>query len=271
VKKLKSPYSESFPVRLRNFRLDNGFTQKQLGTRWNVSPESISAWEVGRRKPPVQLVPLLIEELEIDRDELIEYISGGGIQSQGETNQKKNYVKIEQNSLNIRTFKSQHVCESEILREAHRAKAIKVLTIRGDKYFVGTKSIFHPILEEGNSTIELLVLSPWAEHITEELASNLQHKSAEEIRERMRMSLDYLMGLDRRYEKFSVRCYHEEPIFKLLIFDDVMFVSSFAHEVPKNDEKAEMFIIQGRNALFLGFEKHFDELLKHSVAPESGG
>lgn len=268
---MKSPYSESFPVRLRNYRLDNGFTQKQLAIRWSVSPETISAWERGRRNPPVQLVPTLIEELEIDRDELIEYISGGSIKSKGETNQKKNYVKIEQNSLIIRTFKNQQVCEPEIRREAHRAKTIKVLTIRGDKYFVGTKSIFHPILEEGNATIDLLVLSPQAEHITEELASKLQHKSAEEIREGMRMSLDYLMGLVRRYEKFSVKCYLEEPVFKLLIFDDVMFVSSFAREVPKNDENAEMFMIQGKNSLFLGFEKHFDELLKHSVAPDSGG
>lgn len=268
---MKSPYSESFPVRLRNFRLDNGFTQKELAGRWSVSPETISAWEGGRRKPPVQLVPILIQELEMDRDELIEYISGGSIKSEEETNQKKNYVKIEQNSLNIRMFKNQQMCELEIRREAHRAKAIKVLTIRGDKYFVGTKSIFRPILEEGNVTIALLVLSPQAEHITEELAQKLHHKSAEEIREGMRMSLDYLIGLVRRYEKFNVKCYHEEPVFKLLIFDEVMFVSSFALEIPKNDENAEMFMIQGRNSLFLGFEKHFDELLKRSLAPDNGG
>lgn len=268
---MKSRYFESFPVRLRNFRLDNGFTQKQLGMRWNVSPETISAWEAGRRKPPVQLVPLLIEELELDRDELIEYISGGSSVSKEETNQKKNYVKIEQNSLSIRMFKNQKVCELEIHREAHRAKAIKILTIRGNEYFVGNKSIFHPILEEGNATIDLLVLAPQAEHITEELAKNLQHKSAEEIREGMHNSLNYLKGLIRRYEKFSVRCYHEEPIFKLLIFDEVMFVSSFAREIAKNDENAEMFMIQGKNALFLGFEKHFDELLKRSFDPENGG
>lgn len=257
-------------MRLRNFRLDNGFTQKHLGMRWNVSPETISAWEAGRRRPPVQLVPLLAEELELDRDELIEYISGGSL-SKEETNQKKNYVKIEQHSLNIRMFKNQHVCEPEIRREAHRAKTIKVLTIRGNDYFVGNKSIFHPILEEGNAAIDLLVLSPQAEHITEELASNLRHRSSEEIRARMRMSLDYLMGLVRQYEKFNVKCYSEEPIFKLLIFDEVMFVSSFAREIPKNDENAEMFMIQGKNALFLGFEKHFDELLKRSITPDSGG
>src|SRR5260370_42245865 len=113
---------------------------------------------------------MLIEEVELDRDELIKYISGGSIISKEETNQKKNYVKIEQNSLNIRMFKNQHVCEFEIRREAHRAKTIKVLTIRGNEYFVGKKSIFHPILEEGNAAIDLLVLSPQAEHITEELA-----------------------------------------------------------------------------------------------------
>lgn len=268
---MKSPFSESFPERLRNFRLDNGFTQKELAGRWSVSPETISAWEAGRRRPPVHLVQKLIEELEMDRDELIEYISGGSIKGEGETNHKKFYLKIEQNSLNIRMYKNQQVCESEIRREAHRANKIKVLTIRGNEYFVGNKSIFHPILEEGNATIDLLVLSPQAQHITEELASKLQHKSAEEIRAKMRMSLDYLIGLVHQYDKFSVKCYHEEPIFKLLIFDDVMFASSFAREMPKNDEHAEMFMIQGRNSLFLGFEKHFDELLKRSVAPDNGG
>ena len=136
---------------------------------------------------------------------------------------------------------------------------------------MGTKSIFRNIIEEETSTIELLVLSPEAEHVTEELARSLQHKSAEEIREGMRMSLDYLMGLDRRYTKFSVRCYKEEPIFKLLIFDDVMFVSSFAREIPKNDENAEMFMIREGNSLFGGFEKHFHELSKRSVFPGDVG
>src|ERR1051326_2551063 len=139
------PYSESFPVRLRNFRLDNGYTQKQLAERWSVSPETISAWEGGRRRPPVQLVLLLSQELEMDRDELIEFISGGGIKSVEETKQMENYLKIEQNGLNIRMFKNEQVCEPEIRREASRSKTIKVLTMRGNANFIGNKSIFHQI------------------------------------------------------------------------------------------------------------------------------
>lgn len=270
MKELKMPYSESFPERLRNYRLDNGFTQKQLATQWFVSSETISAWEKGRRKPPIKLVPILASELEMDKEELIEYISGG-VKSKKNVNQQKNYIKFGQNGLNFKMFQSQQMCELEIRKEVQRARTIKVLTIRGDKYFVGTQSIFHQIIEEETATIELLVLSPEAEHITEELARSLQHKSAEEIREGMRQSLDYLMRFVRRYKNFSVKCYKEEPIFKLLIFDDVMFVSSYAREIPKNDENAEMLMIWEGNSLFGGFEKHFHELSKRSAFPGDVG
>jgi transcriptional regulator with XRE-family HTH domain len=260
-------YSESFTERLKNYRKDYGLTQKQLAARWHVSPETISAWEGGRRKPTVQLVQLLTNELEMDRGELIEYISGDSVKSKEDLKREIDSVLLEQNDIILKKFQNQQWCEPNIRKEARLAKIIKVLTIRGDKYFVGTKSILRDILEEENSTIELLVLSPEAGHITEELAMKLQHKSAEEIRQGMRDSLDHLMRLTRRFKKFQVKCYDEEPIFKILIFDDVIFVSSFAREIPKNDENAEMVMIRGGNALFPGFEKLFDELSSRSVSP----
>jgi transcriptional regulator with XRE-family HTH domain len=266
-KELKMTYSESFPERLKNYRKDNGLTQKQLAARWNVSPETISAWEGGRRKPPVQLVLTLTSELEMDKGELIEYISGDSIKSKEGVTQETDSVQLEQNDLIIKKFPNQQWCEPNIRKEARLAKKIKVLTIRGDKYFVGTKSILRDVLEEENSTVELLVLSPEARHITEELAIKLQHKSAEEIRQGMRDSLDHIMRLVRRFKKFQVKSYDEEPIFKILIFDDIMFVSSFAREIPKNDESAEMLMIRGGNALFAGFEKFFDELSRRSFSP----
>ena len=118
-----------------------------------------------------------------------------------------------------------------------------------------------------DTIIEVLVLSPDAEHITEELAKKLQHNSVEEIRERMRLALEHLKYLARRNGNFEVRCYNEKPNFKILMFDNVMFVTSFASDVPKNDDTAKMLrMVREGNPLFMGFERHFDELAKRSVS-----
>jgi hypothetical protein len=47
----------------------------------------------------------------------------------------------------------------------------------------------------------------------------------------------------------------------MLIFDRVMFVSSFTNGGPKNDRNAKMFLLnQQDNPLFGGFEQYFDDL-----------
>ncbi len=261
------PHSEGFPDRLKKYRKSNGWTQKQLAKRWHVSPETISAWERRRRRPDVQLVPTLASELVMDRGELIEYISASSVKSKEGINRETDPDELEPKGLFVE-FQNQDSCELYIRKEALHATKIRVLTIRGDKFFVGTNSLFHDVVEERRSTIEVLVLSPESEHITEELARKLQKNSAEDIRRGMHRSLDFLKDRARWYENFNVKCYNEEPNFKLLIFDDVMFVSSFAREVPKNDQNAEMFMIRAGNALFAGFEKLFDELSRRSVPPD---
>jgi uncharacterized protein YktB (UPF0637 family) len=58
-----------------------------------------------------------------------------------------------------------------------------------------------------------------------------------------------------------VKCYKESPNFKILIFDDEMFVSSFAQGRQKNDHNAKMFqITRDNNPLFAGLERFFDDL-----------
>ncbi len=67
-----------------------------------------------------------------------------------------------------------------------------------------------------------------------------------------------------RNGNFMAKLYKETPIFKILIFDNVMFFSVFSG--PKNDESAKMLQIERNgNPLFAGFERYFDELWKRSV------
>lgn len=177
-------------------------------------------------------------------------------------------VELEQNN-SVKEFLNQEACESYIREASRNAKKIKILTIRGEKYFLGPKSLLHQLCSSKrakDTNIEVLVLAPSAQHITEELAESLDHDSAEEIREKMRIVFDYLRLLVGRNKNFEVKCYAEPPNFKLLMFDDVMFVSTFALGVPKNDRNVKMLQIKrDGNPLFIGLERYFDDLWEHSV------
>ena len=133
-------------------------------------------------------------------------------------------------------FLNQQACESQIREASCTAKNVKILTIRGEKYFVGSRSLLYDLYSSKRtkaSTIEVLVLSPESQHITENLARELGHHSAEEIRRKMHITLNYLKHIAEQNKNFKVKYYDETPNFKILLFDDVMFVSSFAGGGPK--------------------------------------
>ena len=177
---------------------------------------------------------------------------------------------VEPNQSNsIRVYPNQDVCEPHI-RDAFRdARKVKMLTIRGDKYFLGSRSLLHEIClakQEKGVSIKVLVLSSESGHITEELAGSLGHISAERTKRKMRIALDNLKHIAEQNRNFEVKCYNEAPNFKVLLFDDIMFVSAIIG--PKNDHNAKMWQITREEApLFIGLERYFDDLWKHSVSP----
>ena len=164
---------------------------------------------------------------------------------------------------------NQEACELYIQEAFISAKKAKILTIRGQKYFLSSKSLLYDVCltkKEKGYSVDVLVLSPNSRHITDDLAEDLGHNSAERIRRRMRLALDNLKDLAVENANFHVKCYDETPNFKILMFDNVMFVSSFAGGGPKNDRNVEMLEIKrDGNPLFTGLERYFDDLAKRSV------
>ncbi len=165
---------------------------------------------------------------------------------------------------------NQDACESYIKEAFRNAKKVKILTIRGQQYFLSSRSLLYDMCltkKDKGFNIEVLVLSPESSHITEDLAGELGHNSVERIRKKMRIARDNLNHLAEQNANFRVRWYDETPNFKILMFDDIMFVSSFAGGGPKNDRNAKMFqIARDNNPLFLGFERYFDNLSKRSIS-----
>ena len=106
----------------------------------------------------------------------------------------------------------------------------------------------------------------YSPHITEQLAVRLDHESPEEIRDKMQHSLNNLKFYAQRNKDFEVRCYWEPPNFKILRFDNTMFVSSFIGGGPKNDHSARMFqMVRDGNPLFAGFDRYFDDLWERAA------
>jgi hypothetical protein len=171
----------------------------------------------------------------------------------------------------LKIYENQEACEP-YLRDAFRnAGKVKILTVRGEKYFADEHSLFKKILREKqgrNCIIQVLVLSPKSNHINDKLAQDLGQHSAEAIKVKMQLVLKILVDLENQNKNFAVRCYDETPNFKLLLFDDTMFVSAFIE--PKNDQNSNMLrITREGTPLFKGLENHFDESWKHSVTPTS--
>jgi hypothetical protein len=164
---------------------------------------------------------------------------------------------------------NQDTCESYIQEAFSTAKKVKILTIRGQKYFLGSKSLLYDVCltkREKGYSVEVLVLSPNSSHITSDLAEDLGHNSTERIRRKMHIALDNLRHIAEQNPNFQTKCYDETPNFKILMFDDVMFVSSFAGGGPKNDRNVKMLEIRrDGNPLFTGLERYFDDLSKRSV------
>lgn len=160
-------------------------------------------------------------------------------------------------------FENQVACEKDIQRACEKARKIKILTIRGENYFLGKRSLLRNMCLEKRGdgySIEILVHSPDSEHITKKLGMSLG-KHPEQVKERMIIVLNSLRHIIEDNRNIRVKCYTESPNFKILMFDDEMFVSSFAQGGPKNDHNAKMFqITRDKNPLFAGLERFFDDL-----------
>ncbi len=179
--------------------------------------------------------------------------------------------KVRENeSYLVRVFQNQKQCEAEIKETFRRAKRTRILTIRGENYFLSKNSLLNEIAlsKRGDGfSIRVLVLIPESSHINEKLARTLDH-SATDIKRKMHRALDNLMHMAEQNPNFQIRCYNEPPNFKLLLFDDVMFFSVYLR--AKNDLNTPMLrITREEPVLFSGLEKEFEDLWERAIKPES--
>ncbi len=263
------PSSASFPENLRMYRRNHGLTQTALAQRLHFSPETISAWERGIRRPHMQQIPHLARLMGIEAEKLLQSIGA----ELDEARESRPQPRAASSHDAVVRFESQRACEDAIREAAGMTERAKILTIRGEKYFMGSRSLlYHLCVPRRNGpvvSVKVLVLSPDSAHISPELAAHLDHESAEEIRDKMRHSLDNLRYHARHNKDFLVRCYQESPNFKLLLFDSTLFVSSFVDGGPKHDHSTPVFqMMREGNPLVPGFERYFDDLWARSSSSE---
>jgi len=65
------PLDYPFRARLKQLRREKNLTQKQIGDAVNLSPITISGWEIGKSMPDAQTLPLLADFLGVSIDYLL--------------------------------------------------------------------------------------------------------------------------------------------------------------------------------------------------------
>lgn len=75
--------------RLKELRINNGLTQRELGERVNVTKVSICCYENGTRTPTLETLTKLGEVLNVSTDELLGYDN-----SVGESGRNKHITKM---------------------------------------------------------------------------------------------------------------------------------------------------------------------------------
>lgn len=60
-----------FGQRLRELRIENGYTQETLASKLDVSPKTIGTWERGTREPPLKNLDKLSEIFDVSVDYLL--------------------------------------------------------------------------------------------------------------------------------------------------------------------------------------------------------
>lgn len=258
----------SFSELLKDYRVNMGWTQREMARQWKYSIDTISAWERGKRIPGIQQIPRLAELLNLHADEVAQFINfRHRTESEQKAKSKSPLPSIQDEIFTV--YPNQRACEKDIQTASLHARIIKILTIRGNKYFQGQMSILSHLCSldaPQERLVQVLVLSPESDHINAELAERLKHPSPDEIRVGMRFVFDYLKYIASRNEHFQVKYYLQSPNFKILLFDDIMFVSAFIRS--KNDDFVKMIkMSRENNPLFAGFEKYFDVLWDTSSKP----
>ncbi|WP_434131215.1 helix-turn-helix domain-containing protein [Sporomusa sphaeroides] len=63
--------SEFFCYRLRQLRQSRNLTVEQLGNEFNVTKQTVSRWELGKRLPPLDVATALAEYFNVSLDYLV--------------------------------------------------------------------------------------------------------------------------------------------------------------------------------------------------------
>ena len=61
----------SFDKNLKRLRIRNHLKQEDLAKQLNVTRQTVSGWETGRRQPDLDMLKKLAEALDVDMQELI--------------------------------------------------------------------------------------------------------------------------------------------------------------------------------------------------------
>lgn len=164
----------------------------------------------------------------------------------------------------IKIYNSFHDAFGDIRDCFATSRQISLLLYIGRREFGEDESLFLDLLEKrikqkDNFELRILHSSPNSPHLSQQKANRLGRRKEKWISqiEKVRENIIKASAKSDNVRVFS----HKEPyIWRMLIFDDIMFVSGYIQDT-KNDKKAPVFCIKdGKDSLHTVFYKYYNHL-----------
>lgn len=144
-----------------------------------------------------------------------------------------------------------------------RAKRIDLLLQIGRREFGVQDGLFSNLLrdraKDQNFEIRVLHVDENSPYLSEDCAQRLGKRREKWMRD-VRYVREQIVELAGGAKNVRLATHHEPFVWRVFIFDSVMFVSGYLYKT-KNDEQAPVFRIHaGPNSLYAAFQEHFDHL-----------
>lgn len=258
---------ESFPERLKAYRMSMGWTQEELANEWTYSFETISAWERGKRNPRSQQIPRLARLLSMEPEELVQCINATRVKMDAHRRQenpsdamKKAWVSAletwgeVQHIYRTRTELSRDFSYPRMFEEAHEILAVGI-SLNAIAMNYSREKIIRSIIEK-KSTFTLCFLDPdgvcCAEREREE--GYIQGPLAELTR----LNISTMKNIRNAISRINLDCtkqlqimiYDLLPRFNMYVVDDaLMTMQPYAYD---RGEDTPTFVLkrQSRSGLF---------------------
>ena len=186
-----------------------------------------------------------------------------GLANNIDPNNNENYLKI-------KVYKNLELAKTSILEKVYNAREIKVLANKGLEFFGSDSSIISLAETEKYSNLKrlkIVLLSPNSKWVNRGFMALRKYETIEDFKSELESThIIVEMGMKRFLRKWhlsksGIKYHYGEPLFRFIMVDDTVFVSTYAENPTEQVKDLPVFeIYNGYGSIYGSLKKHFNDL-----------